>query len=50
LESILDQCDGFADQIDDFQSQGYSISSLEIQYEALVAKMEIWQDKIDQNI
>jgi tetratricopeptide (TPR) repeat protein len=50
LESILDQCDGFADQIDDFQSQGYSISSLEIQYEALVAKMEIWQDKIDQNL
>ncbi|MGE3726801.1 MAG: tetratricopeptide repeat protein [Candidatus Sericytochromatia bacterium] len=50
LENILDQCDSFADQIDDLQSQGCTTFSLENQYEVLVEKLNLWQDKIDQNL
>lgn len=49
LESILDQCDSFADHIDELQSKGFSTLSLEHQYEILVTKLNLWQDQIDQS-
>ncbi len=47
LESFLDQCDAFADQIDMIESKGLGIVALKQDYEALVEGITQLQDRLD---
>lgn len=47
LEKYLDDCDRFADQLDQTESQGYSIALLEPVYARLVSAVEQLQDLLD---
>lgn len=47
LEKYLDDCDRFADLLDEVDEQGFSISQLEPYYNQLVGKVEALQDVID---
>ncbi len=47
LEDYLDQCDLFADQLDEVDELGHGIAPLEPYYNKLVATVESFQDYID---
>lgn len=47
LEELLDQCDAFADVIDEFDEAGLDVSILENTYNKLVAGLETLQDRLD---
>lgn len=48
IEFLLDQCDRFADQQDEWDQQGYDISNLESAYQKLVKELERLQDRLDE--
>ncbi|PIQ23230.1 hypothetical protein COW36_18960 [bacterium (Candidatus Blackallbacteria) CG17_big_fil_post_rev_8_21_14_2_50_48_46] len=47
LEIWLDQCDGFADQLDHFSQKGWEIAPLELTYQNLLELLTALQEKLD---
>lgn len=47
LEHYLDECDRFADVLDQTEEQGYSIAAFEDKYNQLVGAVEQFQDLLD---
>lgn len=48
LERFLDTCDGYADQLDDWDEDGFSIEAIEPIYARLVGTVEQLQELIDE--
>lgn len=49
LESYLDRCDRYADQLDEWDRQGFSIQQIEPLYARLVAAVEQFQEMLDEH-
>lgn len=47
LEKFLDQCDGFADQLDELQTKGLDITELETEYTNLSESITQLQERLD---
>lgn len=50
LESWLDRCDAIADQLDDYDRQGFEISQVEKYYQSLCQKIEYLQESVEDNL
>lgn len=48
VDDLLDQCDAFADQLDEYERKGYALKELLSSYEALVEELETLQNLIDE--
>lgn len=48
LEAVLDHCDRFADDLDVFEAEGYSIAPLSPVYEQLLKAVEQFREQIDE--
>ncbi|PKL76480.1 MAG: hypothetical protein CVV27_10075 [Candidatus Melainabacteria bacterium HGW-Melainabacteria-1] len=48
LEKTLDQCDFYADQLDQLEADGYSIAALKVHYIRVIRAVEAWQEALDE--
>lgn len=48
LESALDQCDGYADQLDLLDTAGYDIAPVKVYYRDLLQAVALWQEMLDE--
>ncbi|MBT9545659.1 MAG: tetratricopeptide repeat protein [Candidatus Sericytochromatia bacterium] len=48
VDDLLDRCDAFADQLDEYERKGYALKELLESYEALVEDLENLQNLIDE--
>ncbi|MGE3724548.1 MAG: hypothetical protein AB7I41_03300 [Candidatus Sericytochromatia bacterium] len=50
LESLLDRCDAIADQLDDYDQQGFAIVDVEKYYQTLCQKIENLQESVEDSL
>ncbi|MBT9544324.1 MAG: hypothetical protein IV090_02955 [Candidatus Sericytochromatia bacterium] len=50
LELFLDRCDAIADQLDDYDRQGFEIAGVEKYYQSLCQKIELLQESVEDNL
>jgi len=50
LESLLDRCDAIADQLDDYDQQGFEIGDVEKYYQSLCQKIENLQESVEDSL
>lgn len=48
IESLLDRCDAFADQLDELENRRHDITALKPYYDELVESLNALQDKLDE--